>query len=210
MNVTHVADIGVSVVARLGVGVVHFYPPASSATRMVWVRSEYAGELAVVSAWLAALVPWNVTYTTGGGVGGILYVRFVFAEFVYFTQLEIGGRSFDLVSIRQAVTQQSGEFVYAAYLAWAVGAALVGVAVLLSFAYYLEEERVENAPGDPVRLMGGLLLGAGSVLVAANYLVVTRGIPGVPIPVGTVLILVLGSVLLTVDRVDEGSAAAEH
>lgn len=29
---------------------------------MPWVRSEYAGETAVVSAWLAALVPWSVTY----------------------------------------------------------------------------------------------------------------------------------------------------
>lgn len=28
---------------------------------MPWVRSEYAGEVAVVSAWLAALLPWTVT-----------------------------------------------------------------------------------------------------------------------------------------------------
>ncbi len=169
---------------------------------MVWVRSEYAGELAVVSAWLAALVPWNVTYATAEGVGGILYVRFVFAEFLYFTDLEIDGRSFELLSLRQAVAQQTGEFVYVAYAAWALGAVLVAVAVLLSIAYYLREERVESGPVDPVRLMGGLLGAAGIVLAAANYLVVTRGIPGIPIPVGTLLLLVMGGVLLTVERVE--------
>lgn len=31
---------------------------------MPWVRSEYAGEVAVVSAWIAALVPWTVTVQT--------------------------------------------------------------------------------------------------------------------------------------------------
>ncbi len=169
---------------------------------MVWVRSEYAGELAVVSAWLAALVPWNLTYATAEGVGGLLYVRFVFAEFVYFTDLEIDGRSVELLSIREAVAQQAGELVFAAYLAWAVGAALVGAAVLLSVGYYLREDRVENGPIDPVRLMGGLLAAAGVAFVAANYLVVTRGIPGIPLPIGTVMVLVLGGVLLTVDRVD--------
>jgi len=30
----------------------------------MWVRSEYANELAVLSAWLAVLVPWNVTQHT--------------------------------------------------------------------------------------------------------------------------------------------------
>lgn len=171
---------------------------------MVWVRSEYAGELAVVSAWLAALVPWNLTYTADGGVGGVLYVRFVFAEFVYFTGLEIDGQRYQLLSIRDAVVQQSGEFVFGAYLTWAAGAVLVGIAVLLSIAYYLAEERVESAPVDPVFLMGGLLVAAGIALGVANYLVVTRGIPGIPLPVGTVLVLVLGGVLLTADRVGDG------
>ena len=169
---------------------------------MVWVRSEYAGELAVVSAWIAALVPWNVTYATAEGVGGILYVRFVFAEFVYFTTLEIGGRSFELLSIRRAVAQQTGEFVFLAYLTWVLGALLVAAAVGLSIGYYLREERIERGPVDPVRAMGALLGGAGLLLLLANYLIATRGIPGIPIPVGTLLVLGLGGVLLTVERVD--------
>ncbi|GAB6878100.1 hypothetical protein JCM17823_03740 [Halorubrum gandharaense] len=170
---------------------------------MVWVRSEYAGELAVVSAWLAALLPWNVTYTTGEGLGGLLYVRFVFAEFVYFRGVEVGGRSFELLSIHRAVSQQLGQDVAVAYFAWVAGAALVGAAVLLSVAYYLREERVENGPVDPVTTMGVLLVGAGIAFLVATYLVVTRGIPGIPIPIGTVVLLVLGGVLLGAERVGE-------
>ncbi|SNR31851.1 DUF7549 family protein [Halorubrum vacuolatum] len=170
---------------------------------MVWVRSEYAGELAVVSAWLAALIPWNVTYSTAEGIGGVLYIRFVFAEFVYFSDLEIDGRSFEFLSIRRAVVQQTGEFVFLAYLMWVLGAVLIAAAVVLSIVYYFRETRVEAGPIDPVRAMGALLCGSGLVLVVANYLIVTRGIPGVPIPIGTLLILVLGGMLLTADRVTE-------
>mgnify|MGYP000224076028 CR=1 FL=1 len=38
-----------------------------------WVRSEYAPELAVVSAWLAVLIPWNVTLSRLSEVGIVHY-----------------------------------------------------------------------------------------------------------------------------------------
>lgn len=42
---------------------------------MPWVRAEYAGEVAVVSAWLAALVPWNLTYQSDlPPLGGEVYL----------------------------------------------------------------------------------------------------------------------------------------
>lgn len=47
---------------------------------MVWVRSEYAEELAVVSAWLMALLPWSFTY--GRPMGG-RYVAIRFPLFIY-------------------------------------------------------------------------------------------------------------------------------
>ena len=47
---------------------------------MVWVRSEYAEELAVVSAWLMALLPWSLTY--GRPMGG-RYVAIRFPLFIY-------------------------------------------------------------------------------------------------------------------------------
>lgn len=175
---------------------------------MVWVRSEYAGELAVVSAWLAALVPWNVTYATPEGVGTVLRIRFPFFEVTYLADLAVDGQRFTLLAISDAVAQQAGEFVYTAYLTWAAGAVLVAAALLLSFVYYAREERVENGPVDPVRLMGGLLVAAGAVLAVATYLLATTGLPGIPIPVGTVLILVLGVVLLRAERVGDGESTA--
>ena len=47
---------------------------------MVWVRSEYAEELAVVSAWLMALLPWSLSY---GRPAGGLYVAIRFPLFIY-------------------------------------------------------------------------------------------------------------------------------
>ncbi|MFT4964297.1 MAG: hypothetical protein ACI9PP_001576 [Halobacteriales archaeon] len=44
---------------------------------MVWVRSEYAEELAVVSAWLMAFLPWSFSY--GQPMGG----RFVALRFPF-------------------------------------------------------------------------------------------------------------------------------
>jgi len=44
---------------------------------MAWVRSEYAGELAVVSAWLSMLLPWNVVYQPDAPVNStVVFFRF--------------------------------------------------------------------------------------------------------------------------------------
>ena len=48
---------------------------------MPWVKSEYAPELAVLSAWIAALVPWSVTVHTAAPLGSVLFaIRFPLAE----------------------------------------------------------------------------------------------------------------------------------
>jgi hypothetical protein len=46
------------------------------------VRSECAGELAVLSAWVAALLPWNVSFLWALS-GGLLVVWFPFVEMRY-------------------------------------------------------------------------------------------------------------------------------
>lgn len=167
---------------------------------MVWVRSEYAGELAVLSAWLAALIPWNVTVASAEVPGRLLFLRFPFFEVQYLLGFEVDGERFFLLSIADAVTQQSGQVVYGAYLAWAAGAVLIGVAVLVSVAYYVEEEAVESGPVDPVRAIGALLTLAGVVLLVTTYLLVTRGVPGIPLPIGALLLAVIGGTLLRVER----------
>jgi uncharacterized protein (TIGR04206 family) len=101
-----------------------------------------------------------------------------------------------------AISFQAGNSIAVAYQAWAAGAAVFAVAVGVSVVYYLAEERVEALPVDPVRLIGGLLGLTGVVLAVATYLLVTRGFPGVPLPVGVAFLFVFAGVLLTIDRTE--------
>ena len=167
---------------------------------MVWVRSEYAGELAVLSAWLSAFIPWNVMLSSVAG-GSVLFVRFVFVQvrYTYGVPFAEGVAVSDPLS---AVSFQAGNSIAVAYQVWAVGAGVFAVVFLLSVAYYLAEARVEALPVDPVRLIGALLGLSGVVLAAATYLLTTRGFPGVPLPIGVVFLFVFAGVLLTIDRTD--------
>lgn len=178
----------------------------------MWVKSEYAGELAVLSAWLAALVPWNVTYSTFGDLGSMLFVRFPLFQ-VQFERLtiDLGGEfrqsGVQVVDGVWVADPWSALQFYAsgatgtANAAWFAGGVVVGLALLLSVAMYVNEERVEAGPVDPVRAMGALL-GLGSLLLAASTYLFWQVVPGVPIPVGVVVLLVLSATLLTVERTD--------
>ncbi len=167
---------------------------------MVWVRSEYAGELAVLSTWLSAFIPWNVMLSSVAG-GSVLFVRFPFLQirYTYGVPFAEGSLILDPLS---AISFQAGNSIAVAYQAWAVGAAVFAVAFAFSILYYLAEERVEALPVDPVRVVGGLLGLTGVVLAVATYLLLTRGFPGIPIPLGVVFLLLFGGVLLTIDRTD--------
>lgn len=166
---------------------------------MPWVRAEYAGALAVVSTWLAALVPWNVTYSPEVSGGAVLFVRFPFFQIRYTFGVPLA-RRVAVSDPLSAVAFQAGQSIRIAYQVWAVGAGVLAVAVAIAAVYYRNEDAVESGPVDPVRLLGGLLGLSGFVLAVSTYLLATRGFPGVPIPVGVVVLLVLSWVLLTVDR----------
>ncbi|KAB1188901.1 MULTISPECIES: hypothetical protein [Haloferax] len=164
---------------------------------MVWVRSEHAGALAVVSTWLCALLPWNITYSSSIAGISLLFVRFPFVEIQYAWGLS------QRVAVRDplsAMTLQAGQSVAVAYQTWLLGAAAMALALLFSFGYYLREDSLEAGPVDPVRLLGGLLGVVGVVLAASSYLLATRGIPGLPLPVGVVIAFVFAGILLTVER----------
>jgi hypothetical protein len=168
---------------------------------MVWVRSEYAGELAVLSAWLSVLAPWNVAYSTGVAGGDVLFVRFPFFQvrYTYGVPVADGVTVQDVLS---ALSFQSGQTIAVAYRVWVVGAAVLAAALVLSVVYYAREDHLEAASLDPVRAMGVLLTLGGLALAVSTYLLVTRGFPGILLPVGVVLQLVLGVVLLRVERTD--------
>ena len=180
---------------------------------MTWVDSEYAGELAVVSAWLAALLPWSVTVRSGtllGESASLIIVRFPAAMFQFLFGPEVQG--FDsFVPVWAAPGFTGSEAVATAYTLWLAGGALVGLAVVFSAIYYARDDLVEErSPVDPVRLMGALLLPAGVLMFAAAVLLF-RAQGGVTIPVGAGLVPVLGGLLLIVDRAepDERGAASE-
>lgn len=176
---------------------------------MVWVKSEYAGELAVVSAWLSALVPWYVGYVPSGPLGSaVLYVRWPFLQVRYFLGVGIG-ENLDTYPVTSPWGAAEIDFaaVGPAYDLWVAGAAIVGLTALLGVGMYLRLERVEALlPVSPVRLVGGLLTLAGVVL-AASAVQFVRLAPGTeyPLPVGVPIVLFLGLSLLRVDLV--GGAA---
>jgi hypothetical protein len=161
----------------------------------LWVRSEYTEELAVLCAWLSALVPWVVMYSDLGELGRVLYVRFplVQVRYTYGVPLAQATRVDDPLS---ALALQSGRSLGGAYELWVVGAALVAVAVLFGVALYFE---VDVPLARPARAMGVLLLLAALAHAVAVYQVATV-LPGVPIPVGVLFQAAFGVVLLSARR----------
>jgi uncharacterized protein (TIGR04206 family) len=169
----------------------------------MWVRSEYAGELAVLSAWLCALLPWSLTYFSGGGVRWIR-VHFAVAYFQFAPGSGLAGLLDTAVVATDAARFANDESAAFGYELWLFGLAVLALAVALSLAYYRLDERLEElSPVDPVRVMGGLLVAAAVPLAAATYLAHT-GLVGFTVPVGVVFMFVLGGLLLVVERTGVG------
>lgn len=167
---------------------------------MAWVRSEYAGELAVLAAWLSALLPWSVSVTSQEGLS-LVAVRFPFFMFRFLFGADLGAADQPFHTVVAMLGQASNQTNLRAYYVWLGAAVLLGAALLLSFAYYAREERVEAAPVDPVRVMGGLLLGAG-LLLAGSTVLLWQGYFGTTIPIGSLLVIVLGVLLVRVERTE--------
>lgn len=164
---------------------------------MVWVRSEYAGELAVLSVWASALIPWSVSFDAVEGVQ-LVVVRFQFFLVQYLLGVSLGAQEQPFQTVVAAVDFEQGA-VQEAYVVWLAGAAVFAVAFLASVAYYAAEERVEAGPVDPVRALGALLVVVGVVETVAVWQL-WHSYPGTLVPVGVVFLYVFGGALLTVDR----------
>jgi len=179
-----------------------FIIDADCLCHMVWVNREHAGALAVVSAWLAALLPWNVTYSSAGGPW-VVFVRFPLFEFQYTSGLGAGVDGAALRTVIGAIQLRTGEGLELATRIWGLASLVICAALLLSVVYYTNETRLEAGRVHPVRLMGGLLALAAGLFGVATYFVWTGGFGGVPIPVGIVLIGLLAVVLLRAELTDE-------
>lgn len=174
----------------------------------MWVRSEYAGELAVLSAWLCALLPWSVSYGSGRGIR-LVRVHFAYAYFQFAPGSGIANLLDTTVLVDEAAGFANHESVSFGYELWALGAVVLTLAVLLSLIYYRYDDRlVARLPVDPVRVMGGLLVAAAVPLAGGTYLV-HSGLVGFTVPVGVVFMFVLGGLLLAVERTDDVATAAD-
>ncbi len=160
----------------------------------MWVKSEYAGEVAVLSTWLSALMPWSVSFLQVGD-GSAIWLRFLPGRFLFIRNLGLPSR-FDWVWEVPRFVGSSGEQL--ATYAWLAGVALFLVPFLYSVVYYLDEQRVEAWRFDPVRTLGGLLVASGVLLLAASGLLWAN--QTTTLPIGTLVQLGLGGILLSVDR----------
>jgi len=169
---------------------------------MPWVRSEYAGELAVLSVWLTALLPWSISYfsaTIAGRTVTVINIRFLFFQLHY-----LFGISFDEQTLDDLVqfVYEVPDFVPANQRLeaeiWLAGAAVFAVLLLLSFAYYAREETLAvRVPVDLVRLFGA----AFAVLAVVFSVAVVMFNPHqVTVPVGTLFMWAFAVVLLRIER----------
>lgn len=138
----------------------------------MWVRSKYASELAVVAAWVAVFVPWNLAYNTrewasdfGTIEASTFFVRFPFAEIQLRTgsiEQQAGGATIahDISPLEAAAypgTELFGDVFLAtpvqavqfydgtlwqASLLWLVAALAMAGALVFSVALYAREDRV--------------------------------------------------------------------
>lgn len=169
---------------------------------MAWVRSEYAGELAVAFTWLSALLPWSVSgvrFPDLGTTVTVVNVRFVFFQFHYLFGVSFGDQSLDqLVQFVHEIPA----FVPANQRLeggiWLAAAAVYLVALLLSVLFYAREDVVtDRFPVDPVRFFGAAL-GLVAVLLAVSSALFL--VHQVTVPVGAVLVGLFAVTLLRVDR----------
>lgn len=168
---------------------------------MVWVRSEYAGELAVLSAWVTALIPWSVSVANQGSLSFVV-VRFPLFLFQFLLGATLRGGEQPFLTVATAYTFPGSEAVARAYLVWLVGGGVFALALALSVAYYALDERLERRlPVDPVRLMGVLLL-ATALVFTVSALMLWSSFLGGAVPVGVVFLYVLGGLLLVVERTE--------
>ena len=168
----------------------------------MWVKSEYAGEVAVLSTWLCALLPWSVSvFQASVGQGSsvtAVWLRFLPGRFLYLLgPLQRSEGPWDWAWEVPGFVASEGETLAA--FAWLAGAIVFLVPLALSLVYYVDEQRVESWRIDPVQSLGALLVVSGSLLLVASGLLVFDQ-AGTTVPVGTLIQVGLGVVLLRAER----------
>lgn len=172
------------------------------------VAPEYLLEAAVVFVWITALMPWSIVHSPMRDAPfSALFIRYPFVEIRYVLESNLPTMFYTPISGYQ-LHAANGEAITTGYILWGAGAVLFALALLVSVALFVDEDRVAGAiPTAVPRALGGLLFGSGAVFVVAAVVFVVRGFAGTPIPLGALFMSAFGGVLLINDM--EESAADE-
>jgi hypothetical protein len=169
---------------------------------MAWVRSEYAGELAVLSAWVAALLPWNVMYAPDvKQLGPVLYIRWPFLQVRYIfslppdaaVRLHLPAGALGLIKGTEP-----------AYHLWIGGALVFALAFLLSVIMYVVDGLEEQALPDRAIRRLGQWFAAGALLTSALVMFLDMSRLTVWVA-GTTVITATGLVWLDQTMVSDGA-----
>lgn len=169
---------------------------------MVWVKSEYAGELAVLATWLTALLPWSVSFLRrqiAGQTVTVVNIRFVLFQFHYLFGISFGEQSLDrMVQFVYEVPPFVPANQHFEAQLWLAAAGLFAVVLLASFVYYADESLVEDrSPVDPVRLFGAAFGALALAFSAATALFFPHQ---TTVPVGVLFMWAFSILLLRVER----------
>lgn len=168
----------------------------------MWVKSEYAGEVAVLSTWLCALLPWSFStfQTSVGSQASVtaIWIRFFPGRFLYLRgAIQRGESPWNWVWEVPEFVATQGETT-AAYV-WILAVVVFLLPFAFSIFYYFEEERVEDWEYDQVRIIGGLLVASGLLLLASSGLLFVNQ-SGNTFPIGSLIQMGLGVILLRAER----------
>ncbi|WP_439026889.1 DUF7549 family protein [Haloarchaeobius sp. DT45] len=183
---------------------------------MVWIRSEYTEEFAVLTAWLSMLLPWSIVYGKASLVGDAAKeTTVVIFRFPLFGIRYVLGSGFiDGTTIQTPLgfyQETSGTIPEqaAAHLGWTLALGVMVLLLAVSILMYLEVEAVvDRLPGRGVYVVGALMLVlAGIYIWASLRLNATQNtkILGIQqfVPVGligTFLLFVFGALNLFAQR----------
>lgn len=196
--------------------------------QMAWIDEAYAEEVAVLTTWLAAFLPWTVAYTGEAFQGSrIFFFRFpAFGLQLRFpVEVTADGRVLE-TNIPQRLAEQYGGFGVAgnlhlelaplqvgtvdgaaatAYLLWTAATVVMVAAVVLSLAMYFREDFVRTRLPMGYPTLASVTFGVLTVLLAgatvAYYLSDIEY--GTPIPLGVGILAAFAVVLW---RAEEGPA----
>lgn len=162
-----------------------------------WVDPKYTNELSVLFGFIAFILPWNImTGFLQELQLRVFYLRFPLVEIAYLPASNSNPLQYAFVS--RAYTVQIGNGVEIAYIVWLIASVLVTVAFIYSILLYIKEEKIESLTKyPPSKLMGTVILGSAFTFSASTVLLYMNGIPGIQIPLGTIILFIFGGVLLT-------------